>query len=122
MKKIPKVKRRIADLLDQHIRKAKEDSQAPSYVTGMQDSKRILMSTNLTNGRAPKFDRVIARAIGQDVKRKRLSVRFTQQYVANELGLSQANYSRCENGKRQFTECELQVFEEIIETFQKSRK
>lgn len=122
MKKIPKVKRRIADLLDQHIRKAKEDLQAPSYVTGMQDSKRILMSANLTNGRIPKFDRVIARAIGQDVKRKRLSVRFTQQYVANELGLSQANYSRCENGKRQFTEHELQVFEEIIETFQKSRK
>lgn len=122
MKKIPKVKRRIADLLDQHIRKAKEDSQAPSYVTGMQDSKRILMSANLTNDRKPKFDKAEALAVGQEVKKRRLEVRFTQEYVASEIGLSQADYSRCENGQKEFTPFQLGTFEKLIINFKNSKR
>ena len=122
MKEIPKVKQRIARLLDQRINEAKEHSLPASYISAMLDTKIYLMSANLTNGRKPKFDTIVARVIGQSVKKRRLEVRFTQEYVANELGLSQANYSRCENGQKEFTEFHLGVFETLITNFKNSKK
>lgn len=122
MKEIPKVKQRIARLLDQRINEAKEHSLPDSYTSAIMDTKAYLMSANLTNYRPQKFDKVVARLIGQVIKKRRLEVRFTQEYVAHELGLSQANYSRCENGQKEFSEYHLAVFEELINDFKNSKK
>lgn len=122
MKEIPKVKQRIARLLDQRINEAKEHSLPDSYTSAIVDTKQFLMSANLTNGRPPKFDKEAARLIGQEVKKRRLEVRFTQEYVAYELGLSQANYSRCENGQKEFTPFQLGTFEKLIINFKNSKK
>lgn len=122
MKKIPKVKQRIAHLLEQRIIEAKERSLPDSWTSAIVDTKSFLMSANLTNSRVPKFNREIARDIGQAVKKRRLEVRFTQEYVASELGLSQADYSRCENGKKEFTPFQLGTFEKLIINFKNSKK
>jgi DNA-binding XRE family transcriptional regulator len=122
MKEIPKVKQRIACLLDQRIQEAKELLRPDLYVSAMADTKSYLMSANLTNDRKPKFDKAEALAVGQEVKKRRLEVRFTQEYVASEIGLSQADYSRCENGQKEFTPFQLGTFEKLIINFKNSKK
>lgn len=122
MKEIPKVKQRIARLLDQRINEAKEHLLPDSYTSAIEATKDFLMSANLTNNRKPKFDKSAAISVGQEVKKRRLEVRFTQEYVASEIGLSQADYSRCENGQKEFTPFQLGTFEKLIINFKNSKK
>jgi len=122
MKEIPKVKQRIARLLDQRIQEAKEHLLPDSYTSAIEATKSYLMSANLTNHRKPKFDKSAAIAVGQEVKKRRLEVCFTQEYVAGEIGLSQADYSRCENGQKEFTPFQLGTFEKLIINFKNSKK
>ena len=41
--------------------------------------------------------------IAENIKMIRLLKKLTQEYVADQLGMSQANYSRIENGQIEFT-------------------
>ncbi len=52
--------------------------------------------------------------VGTNLKKMRRELGWSQDYVARELGMSQNNYSRIENGKSQITLTQLKDISRVM--------